>query len=201
MPKNKFGIYIANYGISNDPQDYIDLAITSWYSTWVKPCDAPDISYIWATILEDNTPDADGNPKGPKVVDTVPLLFVDEIGILDTKALNRIIKPAIQEVNGWSLVDPVSWYYNLKNEWDSWFVRAGYNFKWNGGDIYHSSDINYIVGGHAFHHYGFTWDQMYFMLHLWKYDKYGHLIDDPALIPTKIWAVKGYNEWVFRNRW
>ncbi|UCC19648.1 MAG: LLM class flavin-dependent oxidoreductase [Promethearchaeota archaeon] len=34
MPKNKFGIYIANYGISNDPQDYIDLAILSENNGW-----------------------------------------------------------------------------------------------------------------------------------------------------------------------
>ena len=34
MSKNKFGIYIANYGISNDPQDYIDLAILSENNGW-----------------------------------------------------------------------------------------------------------------------------------------------------------------------
>ena len=34
MPKNKFGIYIANYGITNDPQDYIDLAILSENNGW-----------------------------------------------------------------------------------------------------------------------------------------------------------------------
>ncbi len=34
MPKNKFGIYIANYGISNDPQDYIDLAILGENNGW-----------------------------------------------------------------------------------------------------------------------------------------------------------------------
>jgi alkanesulfonate monooxygenase SsuD/methylene tetrahydromethanopterin reductase-like flavin-dependent oxidoreductase (luciferase family) len=34
MPKNKFGIYIANYGITNNPQDYIDLAILSENNGW-----------------------------------------------------------------------------------------------------------------------------------------------------------------------
>lgn len=34
MLKNKFGIYIANYGITNDPQDYIDLAILSENNGW-----------------------------------------------------------------------------------------------------------------------------------------------------------------------
>jgi len=34
MPKNKFGIYIANYGIFNDPQDYIDLAILGENNGW-----------------------------------------------------------------------------------------------------------------------------------------------------------------------
>ncbi|NHJ19953.1 MAG: LLM class flavin-dependent oxidoreductase [Candidatus Lokiarchaeota archaeon] len=34
MPKNKFGIYIANYGITDDPQDYIDLAILSENNGW-----------------------------------------------------------------------------------------------------------------------------------------------------------------------
>jgi len=34
MPKNKFGIYIANYGITKDPQDYIDLAILSENNGW-----------------------------------------------------------------------------------------------------------------------------------------------------------------------
>jgi len=34
MPKNKFGIYIANYGITNDPQDYVDLAILSENNGW-----------------------------------------------------------------------------------------------------------------------------------------------------------------------
>jgi alkanesulfonate monooxygenase SsuD/methylene tetrahydromethanopterin reductase-like flavin-dependent oxidoreductase (luciferase family) len=34
MPKNNFGIYIANYGITNDPQDYIELAILSENIGW-----------------------------------------------------------------------------------------------------------------------------------------------------------------------
>ena len=34
MPKIKNGIYIANYGITNDPQDYVDLAILSENNGW-----------------------------------------------------------------------------------------------------------------------------------------------------------------------
>jgi alkanesulfonate monooxygenase SsuD/methylene tetrahydromethanopterin reductase-like flavin-dependent oxidoreductase (luciferase family) len=44
MPKIKFGIYIANYGITNDPQDYIDLAILSENNGW-------DGFFLWDHIF------------------------------------------------------------------------------------------------------------------------------------------------------
>ncbi|MFX1526403.1 MAG: LLM class flavin-dependent oxidoreductase [Promethearchaeota archaeon] len=44
MPKNKFGIYIANYGITNDPQDYIDLAILGENNGW-------DGFFLWDHIF------------------------------------------------------------------------------------------------------------------------------------------------------
>ena len=50
MSKNKFGIYIANYGITNDPQDYIDLAILSENNGW-------DGFFLWDHVfLSSNKP-------------------------------------------------------------------------------------------------------------------------------------------------
>jgi len=49
MPRIKFGIYIANYGITNDPQDYIDLAILSENNGW-------DGFFLWDHVfLSSNT--------------------------------------------------------------------------------------------------------------------------------------------------
>ncbi|MFX1391516.1 MAG: LLM class flavin-dependent oxidoreductase, partial [Promethearchaeota archaeon] len=44
MLKNKFGIYIANHGITNDPQDYIDLAILGENKGW-------DGFFLWDHIF------------------------------------------------------------------------------------------------------------------------------------------------------
>ena len=115
--------------------DYIDLAITSWYSTWVKPCDAPDISVMVATVVADasNVGEKTYIPKDPTVVYRVPLLIVDEIVILDTKALNRIIEPAIQKVNGWERWNIGMNIYHMFEDWDSWFLNRQEQFKYNGG--------------------------------------------------------------------
>jgi len=89
---------------------FLDLVIYSWWSTFVCPADAPNISVMEATVLADASHMGGDvyNPKDPTVVDIVPLLVVDEIVILDTKALNRIIEPAIQEINGWSRYNWIS---------------------------------------------------------------------------------------------
>jgi hypothetical protein len=89
----------------------------------------------------------------------------------------------------------------MRYHWDSWFGPANYNFKYNGGQVYNSRDINYIVGGHAFRQYGFTYEQMMLLFKFWKFHEYGHMPNDSALIATQTWLWKGWNEWVFRNNW
>jgi RHS repeat-associated protein len=190
----------------------LDLVIASWYSTYVEALDPPKISVMTATVIADTTPvqQRDGTiigPTGPTVVDTVSLLVVGETVILDSKALNRIITPAIQEVNHWPSAGAegadilVEMYLNMKNNWDSWFWNRKENFKYN-GTIYSGRDINYVVGGHAFRQYGFSYDQMMDLFYKWKSQPgYDHPPDDPALEATKTWLYKGYNEWSFRNSW
>jgi len=131
----------------------------------------------------------------------VPLLVVDEIVILDTKALNRIIEPAIQEINGWSRYNWISGKSHLGNDWDSWFLNRSESFKWNGGSIHQGANINYIVGGHAFAHYYFSAEEMVSWVIYWKYREYDRLPDDPAMMPVAYWLFQGFNGYPGRNRW
>jgi len=142
-------------------------------------------------------------PLDPTVVDTVPLLFVDGIGILDDKALNRIIKPAIQEINGWEQHNGWYWWYrNLRYNWDSWFCSRSERFKYNGGEIYHAKDLNYIVGGHAFKHYGISEGLMMKLYYLHKgQPDYEHKPGDPVLEGSIHWMFIGYYGYSGRSRW
>jgi hypothetical protein len=94
-------------------------------------------------------------------------------------------------------------YTNLRDKWDSWFWdQRARKFKWAGNHkIYSGADINYVVGGHAFHHYGVKWEAMVFAVKLWKYKQYNRLPDDPAMDNIFFWLYKGYNEFHLREDW
>ena len=201
----------------------LELVIVNW-SAYGGQEEGPSPTLSWTTeeIIADETPttrDVDSPPTDPTVVDTVPMLWVDDVGILDNRTVDRILRPVIHEINGWrrpsalaALVSGAGAVYNLSiigvriplhlmNDWDSWFWdQHGKNFKYH-GQVCAGSEINYIAGGHAFAHYGFSYDAMMFCFYNWKRFFYGHSPDDPGLQTTKNFLYKGYNEHWLRRNW
>jgi len=168
----------------------------------------PTLEVRWETVIADTTSvqnkEGSVSPTDPTVVDTVPVLYVNKVGMIDNRILNRIIRPAIHEINGWHIlwVGGNNMYTNMLHKWDSWFWNNRGPFKYYDEGIYGGSDINYIVGGHAFHHYGVKWEAMKLIVDLWKYHgDYGHLPTDPRMDAVRHWLYKGYNQYDMRKDW
>ena len=174
---------------------------------WDPPPDQwPSLSYEYVNILKDTS------GTDTTVVDRVPLLKIDSYTVIDWKAIERIIKPAIQEINGW-YNGRKNWvlsgyfrnmYYNLKYEWDSWFWNqkkstTGRQFLY-AGRIYSGADINYIVGGAAFAHYGWSPEASLAAFHSWKLC-YGHLPGDINCEEALYWFGVGYSNYARWEDW
>jgi len=87
----------------------------------------------------------------------------------------------------------------MYKNWDSWFWNQRGPFKYY-KKTYTGAEINYIVGGHAFRHYGFDPERMRYWIYKWK-KRYGRSKDDAVVVNSLRWAYQGYNEYYVRNDW
>ena len=190
-----------------DSDELLDVVIfyNGCYVTDPLPVAQPELSVMHAEVIADTTPNIFGEPTDPTVVDTVALLVVNDVVMIDKRTLNRIITPAIQEVSGWppgAVGPPISMLINMVGHWDSWFWDRTEDFKYSADkQVYSGQAINYIVGGHAFRHYGFSYEEMMWCFYNWKKYIWHHEPDTPALGATKTWLFKGYNEYYLRKDW
>jgi RHS repeat-associated protein len=165
----------------------------------------------YAQVIYDNS--TIGHDDREWVQGGIPLLYLstgaDLIGLLDDRLINRIIKPALSEVDAYAYVlsgmprvlRQQSAYPFILMNWDSWFHEPKCKFLQGltgflyGGTLYGGADINYIVGGYAFNKLGFWYWQMDFNIWAWKNTAYGikgyRSVGD--LAATYFWAEKGWH--------
>ena len=135
-------------------------------------------------------------------VDKVPVVFLGNVGWLTNSALDRLIAPEIHRINNLSkwpfLFPPYLWTF-LNSGWDSFFAGNIYDWKYQ-GTVYDSSDVNWIIGGHAVAYLGFNLFQASSYL-------YSSKAVPPRLHPpwaiemTEFWFWKGYFEYSIRKDW
>jgi hypothetical protein len=139
----------------------------------------------------------------------VEVVLIDGIGRLDSadRTLNKIIRAKIHELNGW--IDYPGWtldieihFFDLKDTWDSPFYDSPIK-RWKyGRREFNNVEINYIAGGHVFHHLGVPSDYAYAFVFYWKSqfkDPDGNPVQPTA--GTWYWFNKGYNEYDERKGW
>ncbi len=166
--------------------------------------DACDVCDLGLSVVNLNVYRNDGSRA-----DTVPIVFLNGVYWLTNSALDRIIKPAIQEVNPWAWYAPggIS-IYRLTSQWDS--ILRDNPDKWlYQGQVYSGSNVNYIVGGHAMANLKVGWYSAKAYFYSWKSlrpvltwppkfprSPWSDALDDPFY-----WFKKGYDEYNTRKDW
>jgi RHS repeat-associated protein len=151
--------------------------------------DIPSFDLLDVEVLKDTT------YYDRTVVDKLQLLQIDDQTLVNDRLMLRIMEPAIEEVHGWSLeVSGKERRHNLRVEWDSWFWNRSESFRY-GTRTYGGAQINYRVGGHAFKHYGYTWEAAKRRVFWWKRFRYGRKPSDPGMSETLYWFNRGYFEY------
>ena len=144
--------------------------------------------------LDPNAPSIDSKIETIKV-GGVDVTVVDGVGQLDDATYNAIIKNDIAKVNKWS-----------RNPFKHWSKLATLDSPFHGsrvkkwlyeGKVYHTSEVNYILQGHAHRHLLFPrWLSR--MAVNWHNERtYGH----PASPGEHFWTDKGYKEYGQRKEW
>jgi RHS repeat-associated protein len=161
----------------------------------------PSLSNSVAMVKKDCSLTSGGGYADGTIVAMVPLLSVDDKILLDNRAFNRIIAPAIAEVDGWPVPDwssppaypPIDIYMNLAYNRDSWFHEMeSQQFKWINRVTYFGAEINYYVGGRAFKHYGYAPGSAALHVWLWKFVR--------GLLPPRI-EVRGPADPRLKGTW
>jgi RHS repeat-associated protein len=199
--------YCCSLHTNEDGKKVISLTLSSvaWVYVEAGACELPAKTGLHmhkANVLDD-TP-------GGTTVDMVPMLIARGVGFIDERILYRLIKPGVQEINGWwaSALNPLRWWH-LMHDWDSYFRDTRLKFRiscMSGKPAEHEfagSDINYIVGGHAFRHMKVGATDAATYVYAWKMArrKYGGKpvcgADDPSLTDTWYWFWIGWrsSEW------
>ncbi len=144
---------------------------------------------------------ATGDLLGRKgVIDSVPLVLPDgKVAHLHEFALNRILRPAIQYVNGWNRLTrfliPGYPVFRLIGTCDTSFH---YNkdtvsrFRY-GGKLYGASELNYFLEGYAMRHMYYKYHEALGMVLGWKM---GGCNNSPS-VGTLIWFNQGF--WGYDN--
>jgi len=127
----------------------------------------------------------------------VQIACKDGIGYIAHEAqLNAIIRESFKKVNQWELRD---WWTNASSldVCDSPFYWSKITW-WNyNGKLYHKSNVNYIMQGHAQRKLGFPLPASLVVVELWKMKEYGH----SAAASDFYWLMKGYTEYGKRKKW
>jgi RHS repeat-associated protein len=191
------------YSLSTDDAGTPQVTVT-FASTYLWQPEPPR----WGSMRVEIAVVLDDEPLGT-IIDHVPLVVYDNTALLPNHALERIIRPAIQEINGWYSLGcwtaPMG-LYHLAYSWDSWFVSSYLKFLWKGSTYqypveYAGSEVNYIVGGHAFAHYGIPELQAAAWVYAWKIacrvggDREIVPPWDVSLEPTWFWFWTGYYQY------
>ncbi len=141
---------------------------------------------------------------GKGEVEGVEVFTLNGIGLLDQDILDKIIKQSVESVNTWEqdgLTEENK--YNLQWRCDTPFFdpeRVPIR-KWlftGRKKIDSSSDINYILEGHAMNHIGLWYPKALAGVYYWKLRVYRRLPTEPV----KWWFKKGWNEYDdYRDDW
>ena len=140
---------------------YFDISLTDG-SDITDFCDVslPTFTYESVYVWEDDN-----------LFDTVPVVLIDDIARLDDRTLNRIIEPAVHRVNQWAWYAPGALnFYRLINECDTAFFYTDIG-KWKylrNSTVFHNSDINFILEGHAMHHLKMLYPQALALVYAWE---------------------------------
>jgi len=136
---------------------------------------------------------------------TVPVLVVDDNGILTNRLLDMVIEKAVHRVNQWRR--QLFWcgarlYLNsvqnaLLRNCDTPFATAPLLYWKYYGTIYDRTQINYILEGHAMHHFKIPYESgitaVYY--HNWTSN------DNIASLEEVYWFSKGFWGYWWRDEW
>lgn len=140
----------------------------------------------------------------PIAGETVQVVTLSKVGLLDQRTLDRIIRPTVEGVNTW---EPLHW---RKDFWeifaklgslDSGFGDSQSNkcsvntWMWSGQE-YDNSDINYIMQGHAMRHLEIPKTISKFFVEIYKAS-----VRTRPTLDTYFWWNKGWDEHHRRDSW
>jgi RHS repeat-associated protein len=166
----------------------VDVVITSWYSTWVKPLDPPSfrtetVSGVSILVMTDRCLEPHN---------------VAEFALLDDRLLYMIMADQFNEILSTPRGQSISHYINLISQYAHTPFRQSPDLPWWSyyGTIYHNSEVNYIGFGFASaHFYCLAHTNLEFRAFmrfgapdLWNLLNYTHFAGN-----DRVWYYKGYN--------